>query len=250
MKDKVLLVDDDAMVLSGLKRRLRKQFHIETALSGEEAINKVRDNGPFAVIVSDFHMPGMNGIEFLCQVKETNPDTVRMMLTGNDAAAEKASVIVNQGQINKYDHVMVGFNYRMMDTQAVMGLEQLRKLDRMNRKRGENASYLTKRLRKIDWLETPYVGKGVKHVWHQYTIKVSAGMRDEFVDYLNSNGVGARVYYPKPVHMQPAYQALGYAAGLCPVSESISKQVLSLPVHPNLKKAELKEIVEVIEKYR
>ena len=102
MKDKVLLVDDDAMILSGLKRQLRKkQFYIETALSGEEAMNKVRDNGPFAVIVSDFHMPGMNGIEFLCQVKEANPDTVRMMLTGSDdmATAIKA---VNEGSIYKF----------------------------------------------------------------------------------------------------------------------------------------------------
>ena len=101
MKDKVLLVDDDAMVLSGLKRRLRKQFHIETALSGEEAIDKVRDNGPFAVIVSDFHMPGMNGIEFLSQVKETHPDTVRMMLTGSDDISTAINA-VNEGSIYKF----------------------------------------------------------------------------------------------------------------------------------------------------
>jgi sigma-B regulation protein RsbU (phosphoserine phosphatase) len=101
MKDKVLLVDDDAMILSGLKRQLRKQFHIETALSGEEAMSKVKESGPFAVIVSDFHMPGMNGIEFLCQVKEANPDTVRMMLTGS---ADMATAIkaVNEGSIYKF----------------------------------------------------------------------------------------------------------------------------------------------------
>jgi len=77
MKDKVLLVDDDAMILAGLKRQLRHQFHIETALSGEEALKKISENGPYAVIVSDFLMPGMNGIEFLSQVKNTSSDTVR-----------------------------------------------------------------------------------------------------------------------------------------------------------------------------
>ncbi|MBW2412676.1 MAG: response regulator, partial [Deltaproteobacteria bacterium] len=79
MKDKVLLVDDDAMVLAGLKRQLRNQFRIDTALSGEEALKQVQENGPYAVIVSDFLMPGMNGIDFLSQVKKASPDTVRMM---------------------------------------------------------------------------------------------------------------------------------------------------------------------------
>ncbi len=82
MKEKVLLVDDDAMVLAGLKRQLRNQFSIDTALSGEEALKQVLENGPYAVIVSDFMMPGMNGVEFLSRVKKSNPDTVRMMLTG------------------------------------------------------------------------------------------------------------------------------------------------------------------------
>ena len=83
MKSKVLLVDDDAMILAGLKRQLRNQFRIETALSGEEGLKKIEENGPYAVIISDYFMPGMNGIEFLCQAKERDPDTVRMMLTGS-----------------------------------------------------------------------------------------------------------------------------------------------------------------------
>jgi CheY-like chemotaxis protein len=82
MKDKVLLVDDEAMVLAGLKRQLRNKFSIDTALSGEEALKQVQQKGPYAVIVSDYMMPGMNGVEFLAHVKKTNPDTVRMMLTG------------------------------------------------------------------------------------------------------------------------------------------------------------------------
>ena len=101
MKGKVLLVDDDSMVLAGLKRHLRNQFRIETALSGEEGLKRVEKNGPYAVIVSDFSMPGMNGIEFLCRVKETDPDSVRMMLTGS-ADMSTAIQAVNEGSIFQF----------------------------------------------------------------------------------------------------------------------------------------------------
>ena len=101
MKDKVLLVDDDAMVLAGLKRQLRNQFSIDTALSGEEALQRLRENGPYAVIVSDFMMPGMNGVEFLSQVKESNPETIRMMLTGT-ADMPTAIKAVNEGNIFQF----------------------------------------------------------------------------------------------------------------------------------------------------
>ncbi len=173
-----------------------------------------------------------------------------MMLTDNDSAAEKVRVSVNQGQMGKYDHVMIGYNNRMTDMQAAIGIEQLKKLEDMNRKRRINAEFLTKELKSVSWLETPHVDDNARVVWHQYTVKVSGTFRDDFLGYLNSNGVGARVYYPKPVYMQPAYRNLDYAEGLCPVSESVSKQVVSLPVHPNLTKSDLEKIVDVVKKYR
>jgi serine phosphatase RsbU (regulator of sigma subunit) len=101
MKDKVLLVDDDEMVLAGLKRQLRNQFSIDTALSGEEALQRVQENGPYAVIVSDFMMPGMNGVEFLARVKKSNPETIRMMLTGT-ADMPTAIRAVNEGNIFQF----------------------------------------------------------------------------------------------------------------------------------------------------
>ena len=101
MKDKVLLVDDDAMLLAGLKRQLRNHFRIETAISGEEAIRMVKENGPYAVVVSDYMMPGMNGIELLRHVKITSPDTIRMMLTGS-ADMTTAIKAVNEGSIYKF----------------------------------------------------------------------------------------------------------------------------------------------------
>jgi CheY-like chemotaxis protein len=101
MKDKILLVDDDAMVLAGLKRQLRGQFRIETAQSGDEALKIIDENGPFAVVVSDYYMPGMNGIDFLCKVKKVDPDTVRMMLTGS-ADMSTAIQAVNEGSIFQF----------------------------------------------------------------------------------------------------------------------------------------------------
>ena len=100
-KDKVLLVDDDAMVLAGLRRQLRNQFSIDTAMSGEEALQRLRENGPYAVIVSDFMMPGMNGVEFLSRVKKSNPETIRMMLTGT-ADMPTAIKAVNEGNIFQF----------------------------------------------------------------------------------------------------------------------------------------------------
>jgi serine phosphatase RsbU (regulator of sigma subunit) len=101
MRTKVLLVDDDEMLLAGLKRQLRNKFRLETAISGEVAVKMVEENGPYAVVVSDYMMPGMNGIEFLSRVKLTNPDTIRIMLTGS---ADMATAIkaVNEGSIYKF----------------------------------------------------------------------------------------------------------------------------------------------------
>ena len=101
MKAKILLVDDDELLLAGLKRQLRNKFRVETAISGEDAVRMVKENGPYAVVVSDYLMPGMNGIEFLSQVKLTDPDTIRMMLTGS-ADMSTAIKAVNEGSIYKF----------------------------------------------------------------------------------------------------------------------------------------------------
>ena len=101
MDDKILFVDDDVMVLSGLKRQLRNQFNIETVLSGKEALKIIKTNGPYAVVVSDFLMPGMNGIELLSRVRDASPETVRMMLTGS-SDMKTAIKAVNEGSIFQF----------------------------------------------------------------------------------------------------------------------------------------------------
>ncbi len=101
MTDTILLVDDEPNVLESLERQLRKRFTVRTAASGQEALQVLKDNGPFSVIVSDMRMPGMDGVQLLSQVKEAFPDTVRLMLTGN-ADQETATEAVNKGQIFRF----------------------------------------------------------------------------------------------------------------------------------------------------
>ena len=101
MTDKILFVDDDTNLLAAFRRQLRKQFHLETASGGREGLKLVEKNGPYSVIVSDFRMPNMDGIEFLSRVREIAPDTVRIMLTGN-ADLQAAIHAVNEGNIFRF----------------------------------------------------------------------------------------------------------------------------------------------------
>jgi len=101
MAQKILLVDDDPNILAAYKRNLRKQFRIEVAGGGEEGLEVVEKKGPFAVIVADMKMPGMDGIKFLAKVKELAPDSVRMMLTGN-AEVRTAMNAINKGNIFRF----------------------------------------------------------------------------------------------------------------------------------------------------
>ena len=101
LKDKILFVDDDESLLASYNRRLRKQYKIETAIGGREALELIEQNGPYSVIVSDYRMPIMDGIEFLARVREIAPDTVRIMLTGS-ADMQAAIQAVNEGNIFRF----------------------------------------------------------------------------------------------------------------------------------------------------
>jgi len=101
MKDKILCVDDDPNILDGYKRSLRKQYDLHIAIGPEEGLKAIRHDGPFAVIVSDYAMPGMNGVEFLKQARAIAPDSVRMMLTGF-ANMDNAMKAINEGNIFRF----------------------------------------------------------------------------------------------------------------------------------------------------
>jgi len=167
------------------------------------------------------------------------------ILTNDEELAERARLLRNHGQNGQYNHVILGYNHRMTDIQAAIGLEQLKKLDRLNEKRIRNAEYLSEQLSDIESIEVPPVFRDTKHVFHQYTIKVLDGKRDYVLQELNRNGVGARVYYFRPIYLQTLYQRIGLG-NRCPNAEESSEHVISLPVHPMLSKPELKTIVREV----
>lgn len=166
-----------------------------------------------------------------------------MITTNDDQIAEQARLIRNHGQSQLYLHQTMGYNFRMTELQAALGLVQLQKLPAWTRTRIENACYLSERLSNV---LTPQVREGYLHVYHQYTVRVSQD-RDGALERLNQAGIGARVYYPLPVHQQPLYRQLGFRDSL-PVAEKASREVLSLPVHPALTPQELDKIVTEVSK--
>ncbi len=169
-----------------------------------------------------------------------------MISTNREDAGKFSKIIRNQGQDGQYNHVRLGFNERMTEVEAAIGKVQLKRLDFLNKKRSGNAKLLTEGLENIKWLETPLLIKNIKHSWHQYTIKTPKN-RDKLLNHLNENGVGARAYYPKPVHLQPVYK--NYKAD-CDVAEEISDHVVSLPVHPNLSEEDINKIIKTVKDFK
>jgi perosamine synthetase len=172
-----------------------------------------------------------------------------MITTNNPKLAEKARLLINHGQSQKYHHDTLGYNYRITELCAAIGSVQLQKLDEFNAKRRENAQLLTQGIRRFRGLTVPYVDTDVKPVFHQYVVKVEENYprgRDELADHLTEKGVGVAVHYPIPIYRQPLYQKLGYGGTRCPNTEDACRKVLSLPVHPLVDKKDIKYMLDVL----
>lgn len=173
-----------------------------------------------------------------------------ILTTDDPKVAESSRRFRQHGMKGPYDYGELGYNYRMTDILAAIGLEQLKKADGFNQVRMRNAELLNEGLRRIDWIETPQLSRGRTHVYHQYTIRVKPGFkygRDELAEKLKERGVGSGVYYPKPLHFYPHIAALGYKKGDFPVAEKAADEVLSLPVHPKVTEGNIRTIVKVFE---
>jgi dTDP-4-amino-4,6-dideoxygalactose transaminase len=166
-----------------------------------------------------------------------------MMTTNDEEVARKAKMIRAHGSQQRYLHEMVGYNLRMTDIGAAIGLAQLKKLPSYNSLRQRNAALLSKGLENTDGITVPVVREGCEHMFHQYTIRVNN--RDEILTKLGQAGIGTGVYYPIPIHMQPIYKDKGYTDKL-PECEKASKEVLSLPVHPGVSEEEIQQIIDSV----
>jgi len=174
-----------------------------------------------------------------------------MITTSDDALASKLQLLRNHGDTGKYNHILIGYNYRMMNLQGAMGLVQLKKLDKFNRMRINNAKFLNENIG-IKGLTIPFRAENVKHVYNQYVIKVEEefpAAREKLMEYLQSKGIGTAIHYPKPIYRQPIYRELGIDKEICPVAEEVSQKVMSLPVHPTLTQEDLEYIAMTVNSF-
>ena len=164
-----------------------------------------------------------------------------MITTNDDALAARCRMIRNHGMQRRYFHDVLGYNFRLSDLHAAIGLVQLSRLADFTARRRANAAYLNSQIKGVI---TPTVRPGFGHVWHQYTIRMPHGRdRDAAVKQLNEAGVGTGVFYPLPAHKQAHLAALGIGAPRLPVAERLAREVISLPVHPQLSRSDLELIV-------
>ncbi len=165
-----------------------------------------------------------------------------MIILNSTRVADTIRELRNHGSRGSYRHKRVGFNSRLDEIQAGILLVKLIRIDEYNRKRRQNASFYNNLL--SDKVKCPVEKKGAYHVYHQYTIM--SHKRDEIQQKLKKNGISSVIYYPVPLHLQKALNFLGYQKGDFPVTEKAAKEVLSLPMYPELEESAIIKISKII----
>ncbi len=169
------------------------------------------------------------------------------MVTTNDAdLAERVDMLRRHGSKKKYYNEILGFNSRLDEIQAALLRVKLRYLDEWTENRQRVARRYNELLAGLP-VETPYERPNVRHVYHQYTIR--APRRDELQAHLKAQGIGTMVYYPVPLHRLPLYAGLGYGEGSLPVSEQAAREVLSLPMYPELTDEQVERVAEAVGRF-
>lgn len=169
------------------------------------------------------------------------------IFTSDHALAEKANMICNHGQRKKYYHEIIGINSRLDTIQAAVLRVKLRHLKKYEAAREATAAYYDKNLAGLTGLKTPLRSGNSSHVFHQYTIKCSR--RNALMDHLKTLEIPSLIYYPLPLHLQNAYQRPEFGQGSFPVSERLSEEVLSIPIHTEMDDALLEYICSAIRSF-
>jgi dTDP-4-amino-4,6-dideoxygalactose transaminase len=169
-----------------------------------------------------------------------------LMLTSDDQLAERLRLLRVHGMKPRYIHREIGINSRLDGLQAAVLNVKLSQLAGWTEARRANAARYTRMFNAVhmrDHITIPVAAAETHHVWNQFTIRVQHGLRDALRQYLRAQGVGSEVYYPIPLHRQSCYQQLGYAEGSLPQTEQAAREVLSLPIFPQLTEEELETVV-------
>ena len=166
------------------------------------------------------------------------------LFTGDDGLAERLRSIVNHGMKERYHYERVGVNSRLDTLQAAILRVKLKYLDQYHQARQRVASWYDRTLSGIDELTIPARRPFSTHIFHQYTIQVPPGIRNDLRNWLREGEIPSMVYYPLPLHLQEAYLDLGCGKGDLPVSEQLCERVLSLPVHTEMEDEQLHFITD------
>ncbi|OYT49626.1 MAG: aminotransferase DegT [Desulfurococcales archaeon ex4484_204] len=170
--------------------------------------------------------------------------------TNRDDVAGFVRLFRNHGQTRRYHHEVFGWNFRITEVQAAIGLQQLRRLDYMNERRREVARIYLEELSSVEGIRLPVEKPWAKHVYHQFTIWVEdSSLRGKLAEFLGGRGIQTSVHYPKPLHEQPVFR--GYVANpnCCPNSSAAASHVLSLPMHPLLTDEEVVAVARAVKEF-
>jgi dTDP-4-amino-4,6-dideoxygalactose transaminase len=175
------------------------------------------------------------------------------LVTTNDAGvAERLRRLRVHGGATEYHHDEVGFNSRLDTFQAAVLRVKLPHLDAWSDARRERAETYTRLIDDAgltEFITPPHVNGDARHIFHQYVIRVPAERRDPLLEHLKANGVGTKVYYPVPLHLQPCFANLGYREGDFPESERAARETLALPMFPELTGAQQEYVIETLRRF-
>jgi perosamine synthetase len=218
---------------------------IEDACQAHGAIYKGKKVGSF----------GDGGTFSFYPTKNMSTGEGGMVTTNDEMVAQRCAILRNQGQSSgpkgahkpTYDYRSIGFNWRMTDLSAALGLVQLKKLEKANMKRRSNAKLYDKGLGDLDDIVIPFVPKERVPVYHQYTIRVLNGQRNALREHLRSKNIGTGLYYPGGLYDNPVYKGrMAKGPKDMPNTERAVKEVLSIPVHPLLSKEDIGRVIKEI----
>jgi UDP-2-acetamido-2-deoxy-ribo-hexuluronate aminotransferase len=171
------------------------------------------------------------------------------LMTNDDDLAQKMRMIANHGQEKKYFHKVLGCNSRLDTIQAAILNVKIKHLDLYSQARNAMASFYDATFVKVDELEIPERQLNSTHVFHQYTLKVKNGKRNELQKYLSEKGIPSMIYYPLPLYKQEAFQQFVSSDFVLPTSEELCNQVLSLPIHTEMNSDHMNFICDSVKSF-
>jgi len=167
-----------------------------------------------------------------------------MIVTQRDDIATRLRRLRVHGGLKTYYHEEVGYNSRLDALQAAILSAKMASLASWSAARRKNAAYYDKAFADLDDVRTPTIEPANESIYNQYTLRVAR--RDDLQIHLKEKGIGSAIYYPLSLHLQPCFEYLGYKRGAFPESERATREVISLPVYPELQQSQLDEVIDAV----